>query len=52
VSTELGLRRRDVHERRYEDAKAAIRSELEDDAFTRAWEEGQALTEDEAFRAG
>jgi predicted ATPase len=48
VSRELALRRRDPHERRYEDAKAAIRNELDDEAFARAWEEGQALTEEEA----
>jgi predicted ATPase len=48
VSSEMALRRRDVHERRYEDAMAAIRSVLDKDAFARAWDEGRALTEDEA----
>jgi tetratricopeptide (TPR) repeat protein len=48
VSTELALYRRDPHARRYEEAKAAIRSELDDAAFAHSWEEGQALTEEEA----
>jgi predicted ATPase len=48
VSRELAFTRRDVHERRYEDALAAIRDELDEEAFARAWEEGHALTEDEA----
>ena len=48
VSSEMALLRRDVHERRYEDAMAAIRSKLDEDAFARAWDEGRALTEDEA----
>ena len=48
VSSEMALRRRDVHERRYEDAMAAIRSKLDEDAFARVWDEGRALTEDEA----
>jgi predicted ATPase len=48
VSHELALRRREVHERRYEEAMAATQDELDDEAFARAWEEGRALTEDEA----
>jgi predicted ATPase len=48
VSRELALRRRDPHRRRYEDALAAIRSELDDETFARAWDEGSALTEEEA----
>jgi predicted ATPase len=48
VSRELAFTRRDVHERRYEEALAAIRDELDAEAFARAWEEGHTLTEDEA----
>ena len=48
VSRELGLRRRAVQQRRYDDALAAIRSELDEEAFARAWGEGSALTEEEA----
>jgi predicted ATPase len=48
VSRELALRRRDPHGRRYEEALAAIRDELDDETFARAWDEGATLTEDEA----
>jgi predicted ATPase len=48
VSRELALRRRDPHRRRYDEALAAIRNELDDEAFARAWDEGSMLTEDEA----
>jgi predicted ATPase len=48
VARELAFTRRDVHERRYEEALAAIRDALDDEAFARAWEEGHTLTEEEA----
>jgi predicted ATPase len=48
VTREMALRRRESYQRRYEETVAAIRSELDDDAFARAWEDGQALTEEEA----
>ena len=48
VSNEMALRRRDPHARRYDEALAAIRNELDDETFARAWDEGSTLTEDGA----
>jgi predicted ATPase/class 3 adenylate cyclase len=48
VAREMALRRRPVLERVYEETLAAIRNELDEETFARAWDEGRALTEDEA----
>jgi predicted ATPase len=48
LAHELAIRRRPVQQRRYDEAFVAVRSALDEEAFARAWEEGLALTEDEA----